>query len=435
MAAVDAITLLIEDHRRVDALFDEYRDATDSATKERLVRTIISELSIHAAIEEQFLYPVVREVVSGGEELAEESLDEHQQVKDVLAALERLGVDDPEFEAQMNALIDDVRHHVGEEESELFPKLREAVSQEQLVQMGRALAAGKAMAPTRPHPELPNRPPANFVVGPVAGVADRVRDGLEAFADEGQWAELVRQGQQAVWDVVRTWSDAAQRAMPNVSASAAAQWRPDDVVERVFDFSNRLLSMQRKFAADLFGAVGGTTEEAWEQPSPPAEVPTPEEAAAASSPRGRPGAKKATAKKSAAKRSTAKRSTAKKSTAKKSTAKKSTAKKSTAKKSTAKKSTAGRATAPAAAAEELRDETVEQLQERARDADVEGRSQMSKDDLVDALSSEQGGGGEAPRDYASMSVVELREEAKRRDIKGRTGMNKAQLVRALQQEG
>lgn len=408
--AADAITLLTEDHRRVDELFDEYRQASDPDTKERLVRTLVSELSIHAAIEEQFLYPVVREVLPDGDELADESLDEHQQVKDVLAALERLGVESPEFEAKMDELIDDVRHHVSEEEQELFPKLRQAVGESRLVQMGRALAVGKAMAPTHPHPELPNRPPANLVVGPVAGVADRVRDGLEAFADEGQWAELVRQGQQAVWDVVRTWADAAQRNMPNVSATVAGRWRPDEAVEGIFEFSNRLLSMQRQFASDLFGAVGRITDEVWEQPpsdeEEAAEAPSAEEAAAASAPRARAGAGKPTAERAAPKKTAAKRTAAKKTAAKRSAAKR-----------TARKSAAQ----PAAAAAEQAVPERSGAQEQAPEAAAETAPAAGE------------GGARTPTDYTALSVVELRELAKRRDIKGRTGMNKAQLVRALQE--
>ena len=70
----------------------------------------------------------------------------------------------------------DVRHHVKEEESELFPELRAAVGEEELRAMGGQLAAAKKMAPTHPHPNAPATPPGNIVAGAAAAVVDRARD-------------------------------------------------------------------------------------------------------------------------------------------------------------------------------------------------------------------------------------------------------------------
>src|SRR5438045_1266176 len=122
--AMDAITLLKNDHKTVNALFRRYEKAGDQAHKEKraVADRIIEELSIHAAIEEQLLYPVVRMTVPGTEDLTLESLEEHHIVKWVLSEISGMDPADERFDPKVTVLIENVRHHVEEEESDLFPK-------------------------------------------------------------------------------------------------------------------------------------------------------------------------------------------------------------------------------------------------------------------------------------------------------------------------
>ena len=108
----------------------------------------------------------------------DESLHEHQEVKETLAALEDMDPADAAYDQTVASLIADVRHHVEEEEGEMFPKLRSALSAEQLGDIGQKLADGKAKAPTHPHPAAPSSGPGAKVAGPAAGAVDRVRDKL-----------------------------------------------------------------------------------------------------------------------------------------------------------------------------------------------------------------------------------------------------------------
>lgn len=178
--ATDAVTLLTQDHRTVEALFRRFERAAaeDHALKRELVDEIIKELSVHAGIEEQILYPHIREHVPGGEELASEGLEEHQEAKELLQQLEQMDGQDPQFATVAGKLIADVRHHVEEEEGEFFPALQQAAGPERLADLGKKLEAAKSLAPTRPHPEAPSTPPGNLAAGPVAGVVDRARDAL-----------------------------------------------------------------------------------------------------------------------------------------------------------------------------------------------------------------------------------------------------------------
>ena len=182
---MDAISLTMQDHREVDTLFSRYESLTGNGDQKRdIVHQIIRELSIHAAVEEQFLYPTMRSHLPDGEELVREAIQEHQEVKENLNTLDKMTPEESGYEGRVRSLIQDVRHHVQEEEGELLPKLRSAVSQERLDRLGEAMESGKRMAPTRPHPRAPSTPPGNIVAGPAAAVLDRVRDRVrEATTD------------------------------------------------------------------------------------------------------------------------------------------------------------------------------------------------------------------------------------------------------------
>jgi hemerythrin superfamily protein len=151
-ARMDAITLLENDHRTVDQLFRQYEELADAGPTVRRepVGRFIEELSVHAAIEEEVLYPMVRRELPDGEAMANEALKEHQEAKEILRRLDRMDPGGFEFDAAVTQLIKDVRHHVEEEENEMFPKLRSALSDERLTQLGATMQEAKRTAPTQP---------------------------------------------------------------------------------------------------------------------------------------------------------------------------------------------------------------------------------------------------------------------------------------------
>src|SRR5690606_13494987 len=131
---MDAITLLKEDHQRVEKLFKRFENAGDRAyvEKRQIVDRIIEELSVHAAIEEQLFYPVTRETVEEVHDVALESLEEHHVVKVLLAELQHMAPDHERFDAKVSVLMENVRHHVEEEEDDYFPKVRSALGRNAL---------------------------------------------------------------------------------------------------------------------------------------------------------------------------------------------------------------------------------------------------------------------------------------------------------------
>jgi hemerythrin superfamily protein len=144
--STDALDLLTADHRTVEELFGRYEallSGDDSPEKRHVVETITRELTVHAELEESIFYPTVRQLLAEGEELVDESLQEHGQVKGLLAELEAMEPGSAGYDARVMNLIGDVRHHVNEEEGEMFPKLRSAVGQPQLEQLGRRMREAK----------------------------------------------------------------------------------------------------------------------------------------------------------------------------------------------------------------------------------------------------------------------------------------------------
>ncbi|HEY5013208.1 MAG TPA: hemerythrin domain-containing protein [Acidimicrobiia bacterium] len=176
---MDAITLLKNDHKTVQALFRKYEQlgARAHKSKRATVDRISRELSVHAAIEEQVLYPAARAALAD-DAMVLEALEEHLIVKWELSALAHLDPSDERFDAKVTVLIENVRHHVKEEEGDFFPKLREVFSRTELRDLGDALERAKKTAPTRPHPMLPDEPPGNLVGG-AAALVDRARDAGE----------------------------------------------------------------------------------------------------------------------------------------------------------------------------------------------------------------------------------------------------------------
>ncbi|MCB1262001.1 MAG: hypothetical protein KDB33_16680, partial [Acidimicrobiales bacterium] len=93
-----------------------------------------------------------------------------------------MDVEDERFDAKVTVLIEQVRHHVTEEEDEYFPMVRAELGRRALQDLGEAMDAARDAAPTHPHPTAPDTPPGNLVIGAAAGVADRVGDTVSGIA-------------------------------------------------------------------------------------------------------------------------------------------------------------------------------------------------------------------------------------------------------------
>ena len=176
----DVIALIKADHSTVNQLFRRYQGLGDRAVRSRrqIADRLVKELSIHAAVEEQVLYPNARAAIPKGDKLVKEAISEHQTLKEALVSLEKSRPDSDKFDPLMMKIRDEVRHHVKEEESPngILGQLRKHASRDDLVKMAKLTRAAKKAAPTRPHPKAPAAPPGNVVVGAAAAMVDKARD-------------------------------------------------------------------------------------------------------------------------------------------------------------------------------------------------------------------------------------------------------------------
>jgi hemerythrin superfamily protein len=180
----NAIELLKQDHRDVEELFARFEKtgASSRARRQQLVRQMIAALSVHAAIEEAVFYPAARREVRDANDDVLEALEEHHVVKWTLSELDRMDPSDERYSAKVSVLMDSVRHHVSEEEKQLFPKIRKALGLPRLRELGGELAAAKTSASTRPHPEASDTPSGNIVGKTLAAPFDVAASVNEATA-------------------------------------------------------------------------------------------------------------------------------------------------------------------------------------------------------------------------------------------------------------
>ena len=147
----DAIVILREDHKEVRALFREFqRKDVTPARKGQIVEKVVELLTVHTYIENEVMYPEVRRLLPDLEDDVLESYEEHH-VADVLCMeLAAMDATDERFDAKTTVLIENVEHHMEEEEQEWFPKVREGLGRKQLQELGEELLEARKKAPRRP---------------------------------------------------------------------------------------------------------------------------------------------------------------------------------------------------------------------------------------------------------------------------------------------
>jgi len=117
--------MIRQDHKKVEGLFKKFEQTKGSQAKRRLAENAMTELEVHAALEEEIFYPAVKKEVDDGS-MVQEALEEHQTVKQLISELKGMEEADEEFESQFSQLIENVQHHVEEEENEMLPKVEKS---------------------------------------------------------------------------------------------------------------------------------------------------------------------------------------------------------------------------------------------------------------------------------------------------------------------
>lgn len=164
------------DHAEMDRLMDRYQALADGEDRERVLQETVQLVFSHAFAEETVLWPAVRRLVEDGHELTLRVEEEHQQINDLVAAIERLSPGSPEREEKVRRVFALIRQDIRDEEDLVLPRLQEALPAAQLRRLGTVGDTVRRSAPTHPHPVIPRRPPGNAVLGVPLGLYDRMRD-------------------------------------------------------------------------------------------------------------------------------------------------------------------------------------------------------------------------------------------------------------------
>jgi hemerythrin-like domain-containing protein len=183
----DAFEVLARDHAEVKQMLTQLEAGAvrqggagteQLAQRKKLAEQLVIEESKHEAVEEMYFWPAVREHLAGGDELADTAIAQEQEGKEVLDKLGKLDAGHPEFEKLLTEFIRAGREHIDYEETQVWPGMRAALTEQQAEELGGKLEAGKKTAPTRPHPHTPATPGALKSAGPVAAAADKARDAI-----------------------------------------------------------------------------------------------------------------------------------------------------------------------------------------------------------------------------------------------------------------
>jgi hemerythrin-like domain-containing protein len=150
----DVLQLLMAEHREVKSMFRQYKDMAEAGGRgdERmlLASQICVALALHTQVEEEILYPAAREALAGDEDMVDEAYVEHAGAKALIAQLKTMTSDQPLFDAKVHVLGEYIDHHVREEESGLFPKLRKTALD--LAAMGEQVRARRKALMAQPEP-------------------------------------------------------------------------------------------------------------------------------------------------------------------------------------------------------------------------------------------------------------------------------------------
>ncbi|WP_250564193.1 hemerythrin domain-containing protein [Sphaerisporangium fuscum] len=174
MGETDVLDLLVRQHHMIAELFEETERSVGLA-RERAFERLVRLLAVHESAEEEIVHPYVRLKLGGGDGVVDGRLDEERQGKLLLAHLEQLGPDHPDFLRSLRAVRAMILAHAEAEEREEFPVLRARSSEAERRALAAAVKAAEATGPTHPHPGVESAT-MNLLLGVPLALVDRTRD-------------------------------------------------------------------------------------------------------------------------------------------------------------------------------------------------------------------------------------------------------------------
>ena len=173
----DVIRILLEQHARIQELFQDVSSATGEH-KQQAFDELRALLAVHETAEEMVLRPVSND--TAGDQVAEARNNEEAKANEVLKQLEDMDVNSPDFDRQLTDFQKAVVRHAENEETQEFPTILASVGEEKRASMGSQIRKAESVAPTHPHPSTAGSTAAQFAVGPFASIVDRARDAISS---------------------------------------------------------------------------------------------------------------------------------------------------------------------------------------------------------------------------------------------------------------
>ncbi|KAF9961228.1 hypothetical protein BGZ72_004369 [Mortierella alpina] len=172
-----------QDHRELEDYYSKILSSSSTDEKTRWQNQFTWELARHSVGEELVLYPAMEKLLPNGKAMADKDREEHQKVKEQLYKFQNLKATDVEFEPTIKCLFKDLSQHIKEEEEDHLIVLEKALPQGESEKMCKSFERSKMFAPTRSHPNAPDKPPFENVAGLLAAPLDHLRDLFNKFPD------------------------------------------------------------------------------------------------------------------------------------------------------------------------------------------------------------------------------------------------------------
>ena len=179
----DVITEIKIDHKVISDLWERFQTTAVESEKQKIANSIIREIAVHSTCEEIVLYPTFEKHLKDGTQLANHSREEHAQVKKDLYELDKMKASDAGYSSLIGKVMKELLQHIKEEEDTILPKFQSAINLDELSSLGKSFANTRLTAPTHPHPDAPDKPPAETIAGTAALPVDKARDAMREFAD------------------------------------------------------------------------------------------------------------------------------------------------------------------------------------------------------------------------------------------------------------
>ncbi|KAJ3279463.1 hypothetical protein HK104_001447 [Borealophlyctis nickersoniae] len=176
---------IVNDHRSFEELYDRYKSYDGNVNEQQaIINEFVREVAQHSVAEELIVYPALetKNAFNAGHETADHLRHDHGRVKRLLYKLDSMRVGDDGFDTLLKETVDTLKEHAKEEETKELPELKKLFGKEERVTMSRQFLRRKAISPTRPHPDAPDKPPMETIAGLGVAPVDKLKDQNREFA-------------------------------------------------------------------------------------------------------------------------------------------------------------------------------------------------------------------------------------------------------------